>query len=46
MVGIDYQETFALVTRMVRTQYYLSLVFARRWELHQMDVKNAFLHGN
>jgi hypothetical protein len=24
----------------------LAIATARRWEVHQMDVKNAFLHGD
>ena len=27
-------------------QLALSIAAARRWEVHQMDVKNAFLHGD
>ena len=38
--GIDYEETFSLVVR------YTSIrTIMMKWELHQMDVKTAFLNG-
>ena len=41
--GQDYEETFAHVAHVhtVRT-----LVAVRGWSLSQLDVKNAFLHGD
>jgi hypothetical protein len=44
--GIDYDETFALVAKMDSIQLALAIVVAKGWEVHQMDVKNAFLHGD
>jgi hypothetical protein len=42
--GIDYDETFTPVENMDSICLALSIVEAKGWESHQMDVKNAFLH--
>ncbi|KAJ1703741.1 hypothetical protein LUZ63_003520 [Rhynchospora breviuscula] len=44
--GIDFKETFAPVAKMVSVRTFLAVAVARGWELHQMDVHNAFLHGD
>eukprot|EP00253_Pinus_taeda_P003361 PITA_03361 len=42
--GIDYTETFSPVAKMNSIHLVLSLVASFKWEVHQMDVKSAFLH--
>eukprot|EP00253_Pinus_taeda_P014057 PITA_14057 len=44
--GIDYTKTFSPVAKMNSIFLVLSLVASFKWEVHQMDVKSAFLHGD
>lgn len=44
--GDDYEETFAHVVKMCTVRSLLGLVAAKGWEVHQMDVHNAFLHSD
>lgn len=43
--GIDYKETFSLVTRYTSIRSVISLSTQMGWEIHQMDVKTTFLNG-
>ncbi|GJX47076.1 ribonuclease H-like domain-containing protein [Tanacetum coccineum] len=44
--GIDCDETFSLVVKQATIHTFLSLVVSRDWPIHQLDMKNAFLHGH
>nr|GEU83194.1 cysteine-rich RLK (receptor-like protein kinase) 8 [Tanacetum cinerariifolium] len=43
---IDYSETFSPVAKISSIRLFISLAATYDWALHQLDVKNAFLHGD
>ena len=44
--GLDYTDTFAPVAKKTTVRILLQISAARKWEIHQMDVHNAFLNGD
>ncbi|GAU31045.1 hypothetical protein TSUD_214810 [Trifolium subterraneum] len=43
--GIDYNEVFAPVARWDTIRTVLALLASKGWNVYQLDVKSAFLHG-
>ncbi|GKD18475.1 ribonuclease H-like domain-containing protein [Tanacetum coccineum] len=44
--GVDVDDTFSPVVKPGTIRTVLSLAISRHWHVHQLDVKNAFLHGD
>jgi hypothetical protein len=44
--GVDYDDTFAPLAKMNKLRALIFIAANNRWKLFQMDVKNAFLHGD
>lgn len=43
--GVNYDETFSLVVKPATVHTILTLAHSHLWSIHQLDVKNVFLHG-
>ena len=44
--GVDYDEVFAPVARIETIRLIVALAASRGWDVHHLDVKTAFLHGD
>nr|GEU43834.1 ribonuclease H-like domain-containing protein [Tanacetum cinerariifolium] len=45
LLSIDVDEAFSFVVKSATLRMVLSLALSRHWLVHQLDVKNVFLHG-
>jgi len=44
--GVDFKETFAPVVRPQTIKIILTVALEKGWQMHQLDVNNAFLQGS
>ena len=44
--GVDYSDNFSPVAKMTYVQLFISMAATHNWDLHQLDIKNAFFHGD
>ena len=44
--GVDYTKTFSPVSKMDSIRLDLAIATSKRWEVHHMDVKSDFIHGD
>ena len=44
--GVGYFDTFSPIDKLTSVRLFISLVASYDWNLHQLDIKNVFLHGD
>ena len=44
--GVDYSDTFPPFAKITSVRLFISLTVTYNWDLHQLDIKNVFLHDN
>ena len=44
--GVDYSDTFSPIAKLTSVRLFISLAASYDWDFHQLDIRNAFLHGD
>ena len=44
--GVEYSDTFFPISKMTYVRLFISLTATHNWDLHKLNIKNAFLHGD
>lgn len=43
--GLDYHDSFAPVAKVVTVRLLIAFAVNNQWNVHQLNINNAFLHG-
>ena len=44
--GVDYSNTFSPIAKLNSVRLFISIAASHQWMIHQLDIKNAFIHGD